>query len=306
MSLLAILGVLSSAIFSGTSLLYTTLGETLHQRAGIVNLGLEGIMLISAATGYRVAVETGNPYVGILVATIVGGLINLFIGFLVVTRKANQLASGLAMMFFGFGLSALIGRDYVGVRINPLPRFPFPGTNNLPLLFASLFRFDFLIYLVIPVAVLIWWLLFRTRWGLGLRAVGENADTAFASGRNPFWIKYQALAIGGMLAGLGAAHLAIAYTMNWSQYMTGGRGFIAVALVIFSKWHPLRAIGGALLFSGAVAFQLMLQSSGVRVSPFLLDTIPYLITILVLIIWGGARKHAAPASLGRVYQGGQQ
>ncbi len=306
MSLLAILGVLSSAIFSGTSLLYTTLGETLHQRAGIVNLGLEGIMLISAATGYRVAVETGNPYIGILVAMIVGGLTNMIIGFLVVTRKANQLASGLATMFFGFGLSALIGRDYVGVRITPLPRIPFPGTANLPLLFASLFRFDFLIYLVIPVAVLIWWLLFRTRWGLGLRAVGENADTAFASGRNPFWIKYQALGIGGMLAGLGAAHLSIAYTMNWSQFMTGGRGFIAVALVIFSKWHPLRAIGGALLFSGAVAFQLMLQSSGVRVSPFLLDTIPYLITLLVLIIWGGTRKHAAPASLGRVYQGGQQ
>lgn len=306
MSLLAILGVISSAIFSGTSLLYATLGETIHQRSGIVNLGLEGIMLISAATGYLVAVKSGSPYLGILIATLVGGLTNLILGYLIVTRKANQLASGLAMMFFGFGLSALIGKDIVGVRIDPLSRIPLPGTGNLPLLFASLFRFDFLIYLVIPMAIFIWWLLFRTRWGLGLRAVGENADTAFASGRNPFLIRYQALFLGGMLAGLGAAHLSIAYTMNWSQYMTGGRGFIAVALVIFSKWHPLRAILGALLFSGAVAFQLMLQSSGVQISPFLLDTIPYILTLVVLIVWGGTRKHAAPASLGRVYQGGQQ
>jgi simple sugar transport system permease protein len=136
-----------------------------------------------------------------------------------------------------------------------------------------------------------------------VRAVGENADTAFASGRNPHLIKYQALFVGGLLAGLGAAHLTIAYTLNWTEYMMGGRGFIAVALVIFSKWHPIRAIVGALLFSGAVAFQLLLQASGVQASPFLLDTIPYILTILVLIVWGGSRKHLAPASLGRVYMG---
>jgi len=306
MSILAILGVISSAIFSGTSLLYTTLGETIHQRAGIVNLGLEGVMLISASSGFAVAALTGNPYLGVLGAALAGGLVNMILGYLIITRKANQLASGLALMFFGFGLSALIGKPYVGIKIDALPRINLPGLSNLPTLYASLFRFDILIYLVVPIAFLIWWLLFRTRWGLGLRAVGENADTAFASGRNPFLIRYQALFLGGMLAGLGAAHLSIAYTMNWSEYMTAGRGFIAVALVIFSKWHPLRAIAGALLFSGAVAFQLLLQSSGVQVSPFLLDTIPYVLTLLVLLAWGGTRKHAAPASLGRVYQGGQQ
>jgi simple sugar transport system permease protein len=224
-------------------------------------------------------------------------------GFLVITRRANQLASGLALMFFGFGLSALIGRPYVGARINGLPRIALPGLSNLPRLYASLFKFDILIYLAVPTAILIWWLLFRTRWGLAVRAVGENADTAFASGRNPHLIQYQALLAGGMLTGLGAAHLSIAYTLNWTEFMTAGRGFIAVALVIFSKWHPLRAIVGALLFSAAVAFQLLLQTSGVQVSPFLLDTIPYILTILVLIAWGGTRKHAAPASLGRVYQG---
>jgi simple sugar transport system permease protein len=228
---------------------------------------------------------------------------NMILAYLVIHRQANQLASGLALMFFGFGLSALIGKPYVGAKINSLPRIVLPGLSELPRSYTSLFSFDPLIYLVIPTAILIWWLLFRTRWGLGLRAVGENADTAFASGRNPRLMRYQALFLGGLLAGLGAAHLSIAYTMNWTEYMTGGRGFIAIALVIFSRWHPLRAIVGALLFSGAVAFQLLLQSSGVQISPFLLDTIPYVLTLLVLIAWGGNRKQSAPASLGRVYHG---
>ena len=305
MSLLSVLGVLSSAIFSGTSLLYITLGEIIDERSGIVNLGLEGVLLVSASTGFAVTVAVGNPYLGVLVAALVGGLMNMILGYLVIDRQANQLASGLALMFFGFGLSALIGEPYVGARITGLPRIPLPGLANLPRLYSSLFSFDPLIYLVVPTAVLVWWVLFRTRWGLGLRAVGESADTAFASGRNPRLIRYQALFVGGLLAGLGAAHLSIAYTMNWSEYMTGGRGFIAVALVIFSAWHPLQAIGGALLFSGAVAFQLLLQSSGVQISPFLLDCIPYLVTILVLIVWGRTRKQSAPASLGRVYRGSE-
>jgi ABC-type uncharacterized transport system permease subunit len=152
-------------------------------------------------------------------------------------------------------------------------------------------------------AFFIWWLLFHTSWGLGVRAVGENVETAFASGRNPAALRYQALFVGGLLAGLGAAHLSIAFTMNWAEYMTGGRGFIAIALVIFSKRHPLRAITGVLVFSGAAAFQLLLQVSGVNISPFILDMIPFVLTLAVLIIWGGTRRHSAPATLGRVYQG---
>ncbi len=305
MTLLAVLGVISSAIFSGTSLLYTTLGEVIDERAGIVNLGLEGVLLVSASSGFAVTALSGSPYIGILVAVLAGGLMNMVLGYLVISRKANQLASGLALMFCGFGLSALIGKPFVAVKITSLPRILMPGLEGLPRIYTSLFKFDPLIYLVIPAAVLVWWLLFRTRWGLGVRAVGENADIAYASGRNPRLTRYQALCVGGMLAGLGAAHLSIAYAMNWTEYMTAGRGFIAVALVIFSKWHPLRAIVGALIFSAAVAFQLLLQSSGVQVSPFLLDTIPYLLTLIVLMIWGGNRKHAAPASLGRVYQGSE-
>jgi len=296
MTLLSILGVLSSAVFSGTSLLYVTLGEVIGQRAGIVNLGSEGVLLVSASSGFAVTVVAGNPYLGMLVAVLVGGVMNMVLGYLVIHRQANQLASGLALMFFGFGLSALIGRPYVAAKITSLPRITLPGLAGLPRLYTSLFSFDPLMYLVIPTAVFVWWLLFRTRWGLGF---------AFASGRNPRLIRYQALFLGGLLSGLSAAHLSIAYTMTWNEYMTAGRGFIAVALVIFSKWHPLRAIVGALLFSGAVAFQLLLQSSGVQISPFLLDTIPYIATIIVLIVWGGTRKQSAPASLGRVYHGAE-
>ena len=305
MSLLPILGVLSSAIFSGTSLLYATLGEVIGQRSGIVNLGLEGVLLVSASSGFAVTSLSGNPYLGVLAAMLAGGLLNMILGYLVISRQANQLASGLVLMFFGFGLSALIGKPYVGAKIDGLPRILLPGLSDLPRLYTSLFKFDILIYLAIPVAFFVFWILFRTRWGLGLRAVGENMDTAFASGRNPRLIRYQALFTGGLLTGLGAAHLSIAYTMTWAEYMTGGRGFIAIALVIFSRWHPLQAIAGALIFSGAVAFQLLLQSSGIEISPLLLDTIPYIVTLLVLIAWGGHRKHSAPASLGRVYYGSE-
>ena len=305
MTALGLLGVLSSAIFSGTSLLYATLGEIVGERSGIVNLGLEGVLLVSAASGFAASAMTGSPFVGVLVAMLAGGLMNLIFAYLVVSRRANQLASGLALMFFGFGLSAWIGRDVVGAKIVSLPRLALPGLSGLPVVYSSLLRFDPLIYLVLPAAGLVWWFLFRTRWGLGLRAVGEAPDTAFASGRNPGRIRYGALFGAGLLVGVGAAHLSIAYAMNWTEYMTAGRGFIAIALVIFSKWHPLRAIVGALLFSGAVAFQLLLQSSGVQVSPFLLNTVPYLLTLAVLIIWGGRRRYAAPASLGRVYQGAE-
>jgi ABC-type uncharacterized transport system permease subunit len=306
MTLLALVGVISSAILSGTSLLYATLGEIIIERSGIVNLGLEGVLLVSASSGFAVTVKTGNPYLGILTAMLAGGLVNLLFGYLVISRRANQLASGLSVMFFCFGLSALIGNPYVGSMIKSLPRYALPGTSDFPTTLAASFRFDLLIYLVVPITILVWGLLFRTHWGLNLRAVGENAETAFAAGQNPWRLQFQALFIGGLLAGLGAAHLSIAWTMTWAEYMTAGRGFIAIALVIFSKWNPLRAIAGALLFGGAVAFQLLLQSTGIQVSPFLLDTIPYILTIVVLIIWGGARRNAAPASLGRIYQGSEE
>ncbi len=297
-------GVFSSSLLTGTSLLYATLGEIIVERSGIVNLGLEGILLIGASTGFAVTAATGSASLGLLVAALAGGVFNLLFGYLVVTRRANQLASGLTMMFLAFGVSALIGRPYVGAMITGLQKIPVPVLTELPWVAGStLFNYDILVYVAIPVAFLVWFLLFYTRWGLSLRAVGENPTAAFAAGRNPFFIQYQALFVGGLLGGIGGAHLSIALTLTWSELMTAGRGFIAIALVIFSKWHPLRAIVGALLFGAAEALQLQLQARGSGISPFILEMFPYVFTLLVLLIWGGARRMAAPASLGRVFHG---
>jgi simple sugar transport system permease protein len=295
--------LLIGSIHSGTPLLYATLGEVVEERAGIVNLGLEGVMLMGAVVGFMTTVHTGNAALGILAAAAAGGLFNLFFGFLVITRKANQLASGLAMMFCGVGLSALIGAPYIGSRINGLNEVSIPILSDLPLVGTMFFHYDILVYLAVPIALVIWWAFFFTRWGLSLRAVGENPVAAFAAGKDPHRIQYQALLIAGILGGVAGAHLSIGLAKTWAEWMTAGRGFIAVALVIFSKWHPIRAIFGALLFGGAIALQLQMQARGVPVSPFLLDMLPYLLSLGVLAIWGGSRRQAAPGSLGRVFQG---
>jgi len=296
-------GLLVGAILSGTPLLYATLGEVIVEKVGIVNLGLEGVLLMGASVGYAATVVTGNAGLGVLAAALAGGLFNLIFGFLVVSRRANQLASGLTLMFFGFGASALVGRPFIGKPIVGLSKIQIPGLSELPWIGTILFNYDILVYLSVPFAVLVWWMLFRTRWGLSLRAVGENPDAAFAAGKRPALLKYQALFLGGILGGVGGAHLSIALALAWTEAMTGGRGFIAIALVIFSKWHPLRAIAGALLFGAAVTLQLQMQAAGVRISPFFLEMLPFLLTLVVLLVWGGARRHAAPASLGRVYSG---
>jgi ABC-type uncharacterized transport system permease subunit len=300
MSTAFIIGVLANAIASATSLLFATLGELIGERAGIVNLGLEGIMLIGAATAFAATAWTGNPYVGLLAAALAGTAANAIFAYLVIGRRANQLASGLTLMFFGFGLSALVGRPFAGALITGLPRL---RLADLGAAGGRLVSYDILVWLAVPVAVLTWWLLFRTRWGLGLRAVGESPAVAYAAGRRPALLQYQALGLAGMLGGVAGAHLSIALTLTWAEGMTAGRGFIAIALVIFARWNPLYAIAGALLFGGAEALQLQLQAAGADVSPFLMNMIPYLLTLLVLIGWGSNRRSAAPAALGRTLVG---
>ena len=294
--------LLSGSILAGTPLLYATVAELIGERAGIVNLGLEGVMLMGAVTGFVTMVRTGSVGLAILVGALAGALFNMVFAFLVITRRANQLASGLALMFCGVGLSALIGGSYVGSRIAGLREIRIPVLVDAPIVGTILFQQDVLVYAAVPVVVLAWWALFFTRWGLTLRAVGENPTAAFAAGKNPHALQYQALFIAGLLGGIAGAHLSLGPAKTWAEWMTAGRGFIAVALVIFSKWQPLRTIAGAFLFGGAISLELHLQVLGVPVSPFLLDMLPYLLSLAVLAVWGGARRSAAPGSLGRVFQ----
>lgn len=296
-------GVAAGAIRSGTSIFYAALGEVIVERAGMVNLGLEGCMLIGACFGFITAANTGSPYLGLLVAAIAGGIYNELFGFLVVTRRASQLASGLTLLFFALGLTAIAGKDYVGRRATGLPGFDLPLLGRMPWVGPVLFHGDLLSFGIVPSAVAVWWLLYRTRWGLSVRTVGEDRTAAFAAGLSPQRIQYQALFIGGTLGGLGGAQLSLSYAGVWIEAMTAGRGFIAVALVIFAAWDPLRAIAGALLFGGAVAFELQLQAHDISFSPFLLDMLPYLVTLLVLLFWGRNRRYQMPEGLTEVFEG---
>ena len=278
----------SSAILSGTSLLYATLGELIGERAGIVNLGLEGLMLIGASTGFAGAAVTANPYLGVGAAALAGVAANGLFSYVVITRHANQLAAGLSLTFFGLGASALIGRPFVGAIVPGLPR---------------LGAFDLLVWLAAPLAIVLWGLLYRTRWGLTPRAVGESPAAAFAAGRRPERVQYEALAVAGALGGISGAHLSLAVALTWDEGMTAGRGFIAIALVIFAGWNPLWAVIGALVFGGAESLQLQFQARGVDVSPFLMNMVPYLLTLLVLTFLGLRGRSAAPAGLGRSFFG---
>lgn len=298
-----IIGVLTGAIGAGTSVLYAALGEVISERAGVINLGVEGTMLVGAAVGFAATHQTENPFLGLLAAMLAGGLFNLIFAYLVITRGANQLASGLTLGFLGIGLSALIGKPYVGQMVQGLAKWPVPMLADLPVLGRVLFRHDLLIYAAVPLAFLLSWLLTRTRWGLSLRTVGEDKTVAYAAGLQPTRLQYQAVFIGGLLAGLGGAHLSLGYTGVWTEQMTAGRGFIAVALVIFAAWSPLRAVWGALLFGGALAFQLQLQARGAPISPFLLDMLPYLLTLAVLLALRKRPGYTMPAGLSTVFEG---
>lgn len=290
--------VLTGAIRSGTSVLYGVLGETVSEKAGIVNLGTEGCMLMGACVGFIVTFQTGSPWLGILAAGLAGGLLSLAHAYLVIGCGANQLASGLATLFFGLGLTALIGRDYVKQNIVGFDVIPIPFLSDIPVLGQILFKHDIMTYIGYLIGPALWFVIYRTQWGLSLRAVGESRSVAYSTGRSPARVAYIAVVVGGILAGLGGAQLSVAFTHFWVEGMTQGAGFIAVALVIFGMWHPVRAISGALLYGGAYSLQLRLQTMGVGVSPFLLQMLPYVLTLIVLLAWGKASRRAMPSELG--------
>ncbi|MBP8000947.1 MAG: ABC transporter permease [Chloroflexi bacterium] len=304
--------ILSIAIVAGTSLVFATIGEILTERSGILNLGVEGIMIMGALSAFAAAFHSQSAWVGILVAMLVGGSLGLVHAFLTITLRADQVVSGLAMTLFGTGLSSFLGQR-LGPEGAPLvgmigPRFEeiqIPVLSQIPFLGETFFNHDIMVYLMYLFVPLSWYFLYKTRPGLHLRAVGESPQTADAMGVDVFNLRYLYTIVGGMLIGLGGAHLSLAYTPGWTENLTGGRGWIVIALVIFATWDPARAVIGALLFGGVNAIQFRLQASGTTIPASLLNMTPYLLTIIVLVMitWFESfrKRVGAPAALGLPY-----
>ncbi|MEW6696945.1 MAG: ABC transporter permease [Bacillota bacterium] len=297
--------ILATAITAGTPILYAALGEVLTERSGILNLGVEGMMLVGAVTGFVFAVRTNDPWLGILAAMLGGGAMALIHAFLTVTLQANQVVSGLALTLFGTGLSGFIGKPYIGIPVeNAFKPVTLGFLSDIPVIGPIFFHHDPLVYLTYILAPALWLFIYRTRPGLHLRAVGENPASADSLGVSVYRIRYLYVVLGGMLAGVGGAYLSLAYAPTWLENMTAGRGWIAVALVIFATWNPLRAMLGSYIFGGIDALGFRAQAMGVMVPSFFLKMLPYIFTILVLIMVtrkAMANRVGAPAALGLPY-----
>lgn len=300
-----IIAILSTGIVAGTPLLFASLGEVLSERAGIMNLGVEGMMLIGAVAGFAVTAGTQNQWVGLAAAMVAGGVIALIHAFLTITLQANQVVSGLALTIFGTGLSAYLGRPLIGIPATVVFKpAAIPGLSRLPWLGEILFNHDPLVYGGFLLALGLWFILYRTKIGLILRAAGENPGAADAAGVSIFKVRYWAVIVGGMLAGAAGAYLSLAYAPSWLENMTAGRGWIAVALVIFAMWNPIRAVAGAYIFGTIDALGFYLQTMGVEIPSYFLKMLPYLFTFVVLIIITRETKHqrvATPEALGLAY-----
>lgn len=309
MEWMLLVSLLASGVRSGTAILFASIGEIFAERAGVLNLGVEGMMLMGAMTAFGVAHGTGNPWLGLLAAAGVGGVLALLHAFVTVTLRADQVVSGLALTFVGSGLSAVLGAPLVEIRQAPrLPTYPIPGLADLPVLGSILFNHNIIVYLgflLIPAA---WFYIYRTRPGLEMRAVGEYPAAADVQGINVFALRYRYVTVGGVLAGIGGAALSLAITPLWIEGMTSGQGWIAVGLVIFARWNPVQAAVGSYLFGAIRRLPLDLQTVGIFLrNPawgYFLNMLPYLFTVVVLII--GAReamrrRAGAPAALGLPY-----
>lgn len=303
--------LLASAVTAGTPLLFAALGEIVTERVGVLNLGVEGMMLVGAVMGFIATVQTHNHWLGLVAAMLAGGIMASIHAFLSITMRANQVVSGLALTIFGTGLSSYMGKTFVG---QPVPDVftpvPIPVLSNIPLLGKVLFQHDALVYLSFVMVVVIWVMIFYTRWGLNMRAVGENPAAADSIGIPVYLNRYVSVIVGGMLAGAGGAYLSLAYAPSWIENMTAGRGWIAVALVIFAVWHPGKALIGAYIFGGVDSLGFRIQALGDKalflknVSPFFLQMLPYVLTIIVLIFITSEtkkRRVGTPASLGIPY-----
>ena len=296
--------LIAALLVASTPILLAAIGELVVERSGVLNLGVEGMMIVGAVCGFIMAVETGSPGLGFVAGAAGATVLALLFGVLTQVLLSNQVATGLGLTLFGLGVSALMGQEYSQLRTPTSPRWEFFGLNELPVVGPILFNQHPVVYLSIALVIGVWWFLRSTRSGMILRAVGENHDAAHALGYSVVGTRFAALAFGGACAGLGGAFLSLVIVPQWTDGMTAGRGWIALAIVVFASWKPGRVLLGAYLFGGVSVLQLNLQAAGIAIPVELLSMSPYLITILVLVIISSDRRqgaNTAPASLGRLF-----
>ncbi len=302
---LIVVALLSASIQSGTILLFPTIGEIFAERSGILNLGVEGMMIMGAFFGFVIAYETKNPYLGFLAGMLAGGLTALIHAFISVTLRGNQVVSGLALTIFGLGFTNFYGQKWINLKLTVTPsQISVPLLSKIPYIGPIFFKQDALVYTSYVFAIVMWFILYKTKVGVHLRAVGQNARASDAMGVNVYATRYWWTFFGGLLAGAGGAYLTIAYAPFWLDGMTAGRGWIALALVIFAMWDPLNAMVGAYLFGGIDALQLQLQAIGVTIPSSLLNMLPYLLTLIVIVVATlivRVRHISAPRELGVPY-----
>jgi general nucleoside transport system permease protein len=296
--------IILAVLAASTPLLLAASGELVAERAGVLNLGVEGMMIMGVACGFAGAYLTGSTLVGALCGIAAGTALSAIFALLTLGLAVNQVATGLALTILGIGLSGLIGAGFVGEKIVPAPQLHLPVLSDLPFIGRILFGQDAFVYLSLALIAGIWWFIYRTRQGLVLRAVGDNHASAHALGYPVLSIRTFAVLFGGACAGLGGAYLPLAYTPFFIPGMTAGRGWIALALVVFASWLPVRLVAGAYLFGAVTILQLHAQGAGFGIPSQLMSSLPYLATIIVLVVISRARgtaRSAAPASLGLVF-----
>lgn len=296
--------LLASLMVASTPILLAALGELVVERAGVLNLGVEGMMITGAITGFVTAVTTGSPLLGFVGAALGGAALSALFALLVLWFRSNQVATGLALTLFGIGLASMMGQSWQGVRAPAMGDVELGPMADIPFLGPVLFRHDLVVYLGLALVAGVWWVLNRTRAGLTLRAVGENHEAAHALGYKVLRLRLLAILFGGALAGLGGAYLSLVRVPQWTEGVTAGAGWIALAIVVFASWRPLRLLLGAWLFGGISVLQLNLQAARAPIPVELLSMAPYLVTILVLVLISSGRGRAAlaaPGSLGQPF-----
>ncbi|EHK53999.1 ABC transporter permease [Allomesorhizobium alhagi] len=297
--------IFTGTIIAATPLIFAALGELVVEKSGVLNLGIEGMMLMGAAFAFGAVVAGYSMPVAIIAGALAGAVTSLLFGVLALTFLTNQYAAGLALAIFGSGVSAFLGRGFGSAPIEALQRIHVPLLSDIPLIGPLFFHFDPMVYLALLMFVVISWFLYRTKSGLVLRTIGESPQTAHAIGYPVIKIRYMAVLFGGLMAGLAGAYLSVAYTPLWVENMTAGKGWIALALVVFATWRPLRVLLGAWLFGGMTILQLQGQALGLAVPSELLSALPYLATIIVLVIISQNRQMLAlhfPASLAKPFR----